>query len=168
MFGKLFAFAIPLLILIIWVGISIWIAIKSGNIHIPEIKSWIITPLKALAWGVLSYFFVKIVAYFQLEEPGDLNEDAKRVMDAHPEYKFVILGHTHNPEQFEYKGSWFYNTGTWIPIVEISSAEIRWDKTFTFIHLTKDETGGYSPSALQRWNDDSTRLDPIVLIHKKK
>jgi predicted phosphodiesterase len=168
MFGKLLAFAIPLLILIIWAAISIWGAIKSGNIHIPELNSWIITPLKALAWGILSYFFVKIVAYFQLAEPEYLNEDAKKVMDAHPEYRFVIMGHTHNPDQFEYKGSWFYNTGTWIPIIEITNSDIRWDKTFTFIHLVKDNAGGYKSSVLQRWNDDGSRFDPVVLINKKK
>lgn len=168
MFGKLMAFAIPLLILIIWIGISVWVLLKSGNIHLPELKSWMITPVKALAWGVLSYFFVKIVAYFQLEEPGDLNEDARKIMDSHPGYKFVIMGHTHNPDQFEYKSNWLYNTGTWIPIVETSNSEIRLDKTFTFIHLTMNDAGGYLPSPLQRWNDDSSRFDPVVLIHKKK
>jgi hypothetical protein len=168
MFGKLLAFAIPLLVLIIWSAISIWDAVKSGNIHIPQLNSWIIIPLKALAWGILSFFFVKIVAYFQLAEPEYLNEDAKKVIDAHPEYRFVIMGHTHNPDQFEYKGSWFYNTGTWIPIIEISNSDIRWDKTFTFIHLVKDNAGGYKSSVLQRWNDDGSRFDPIVLINKKK
>jgi hypothetical protein len=168
MFGKLLAFAIPLLFLIVWVGISIWFAISSGNIHIPDLNSWIITPLKAISWGILSFFFVKIVAYFQLAEPEHLNEDAKIIMDIHPEYKFVILGHTHNPEQFEYKGSWFYNTGTWIPIIEISNSEIRWDKTFALIHLVLDDSGGFIPSSLQRWNDDGARFDPLVLIKKKK
>jgi UDP-2,3-diacylglucosamine pyrophosphatase LpxH len=168
MFGKLLAFAIPLLVLIIWAAISIWSAIKSGNIHIPELDSWIVTSLKTLIWGAFSYFFVKIVAYFQLAEPEYLNEDVKKIMDAHPEYKFVILGHTHNPDQFEYKGSWYYNIGTWIPIIELSSSEIRWDKTFGFIHLVKNSTGEYMPSALERWNDDSSRFDKITLIHIRK
>ena len=168
MFGKLLAFSIPLLVLIIWGGISAWFAIKTGSIHIPELKSWMITPLRTVAWGILSYFFVKMVAYFQLAEPEYLNEDAIKIIDASPEYKFVIFGHTHNPDQFEYKGSWFYNTGTWIPIVEISNAEIRLDKTFTFIHLAENDTGGYKSSVLQRWNDDSSRFDPLVLIQKKK
>jgi predicted phosphodiesterase len=168
MFGKLLAFAIPMLILIVWIGISVWGDIKSGNIHIQELNSWVITTFKAISWGILTYLFVKLVAYFQLAEPQDLNEDAKIIMDAHPEYKFVIFGHTHNPEQFEYNGSWFYNTGTWIPIIEISNSEIRWDKTFSFIHLVSDDAGAYIPSALQRWNDDSSRFDPIVLISKKK
>lgn len=168
MFGKLFAFAIPLLILVIWIGISIWMAIKTGELHIPALKSWMITPLKTLVWGILSFFFVKIAAWFQLTEPEDLNEDAKKIIDTHPEYKFVIMGHTHNPDQFEYHYSWFFDTGTWIPIVEVSSSEIRWDKTFSFIHLTKDSTGEYLTSGLQRWNDDSARVDKIVLIQKKK
>jgi UDP-2,3-diacylglucosamine pyrophosphatase LpxH len=168
MFGKLLVYAIPLIILIIWIGISIAISIKSGNIHIPELNSWIINPLKAISWGILSYLFVKLAAYFQLIEPEHLNEEAKKIMYIHPEYKFVVFGHTHNPEQFEYKGSWFYNTGTWIPMIEISNSEIRWDKTFSFLHLEKGDTGGLVPLALQRWNDDSERFDQIVLINKKK
>jgi UDP-2,3-diacylglucosamine pyrophosphatase LpxH len=168
MFGKLLAFSIPLLFLLIWGGISIWAAINTGNIHIPELKSWMITPLKTLVWGILSYFFVKMVAFFQLQEPGYLNEDAIEIIDANPEYKFVIFGHTHNPDQFEYKGSWFYNTGTWIPIVEISNAEIRMDKTFSFVHLAENDTGVYKSQPLQRWNDDSSRFDRLILIHKKE
>jgi len=167
MFGKLLAFTIPLLILIIWAAISIWAAIKSGSIHIPELSGWLVTALKAIIWGISSYFFVKIVAYFQLAEPEYLDIDVKKIMDAHPEYKFVILGHTHNPDQFEYKGSWYYNTGTWIPIIEITSSELRWDKTFGFIHLVNNSSGDFMPSPLERWNDDSSRVDKVTLIHIK-
>ena len=168
MFGRLFAFAIPLLILIIGIVITLWIGLKSGDIYIPEIKIRMILPLLILSLGISSFFLAKIVAWFQLKEPGDLNADAKKIMDTHPGYKFVIFGHTHNPEQFEYNEKWFYDTGTWIPIVEVSNAEIRWDKTFSFIHLTKDNTGRYIGSGLQRWNDDSGRFDRLVLIHKKE
>jgi UDP-2,3-diacylglucosamine pyrophosphatase LpxH len=167
MFGKLLAFAVPLLVLIIWIGISIWIGIKSGDVNMPELKGWMITPLKTLAWAIISYFFVKIAAWFQLNEPGDLNVEAKKIIDDHPEYKFVIFGHTHNPEQFESGGSWFFNTGTWIPIVEVSNAEIRWDKTFSFVHLSLDSAGHYKTTGLQRWNDDSGRIEKLVLINRK-
>jgi UDP-2,3-diacylglucosamine pyrophosphatase LpxH len=168
LFGKLIAFAFPLLILIIWIGISVITDINTGNFHIHGLNSWIITALKVISWGFLTYLFVKLVAYLQLSESPDLNDEARKVIDTHPEYKFVIFGHTHDPEQFEYKGSWYYNTGTWIPIIEISNSEIRWDKTFTFIHLVSDDAGGYKTSALQRWNDDGTRIDRIILINKKK
>jgi UDP-2,3-diacylglucosamine pyrophosphatase LpxH len=167
MFGKLLAFSIPLLILVLWGIISIWLSVKSGTVYIPEIKIWMITPLKTLILGILSFLFVKMIAFFQLEEKDNINEEAAKIIEAHPEYKFVIFGHTHNPEQFEYNESWYYNTGTWIPMVEINNAEIRMDKTFTFSHLTADKTGVYIPSALKRWNDDSSRFDNLVLINKK-
>ncbi len=167
MFGRLIAFAVPLIILLIWIGISIWYAINSGTIHLPELNNWMITPLKSLFWGVISFFFVKIIAYFQLGEKEDLNDDAKKIINAHPEDKFVILGHTHNPEQFEYKGCWYFNTGTWIPIVEVSDIEIRWDKTFSLIHLAKDYQGVYKIPVLQRWNNDSSRFELLALINKK-
>jgi UDP-2,3-diacylglucosamine pyrophosphatase LpxH len=168
MFGKLLAFAIPLLILIVWISISIGASITSGNYPMHEHNNWIIILLKVLSWGILSYLFVKLTAHLQLSEPAYLTEDARKVMDSHPEYKFVIFGHTHNPDQFEYRGSWFYNTGTWIPMVEISNSEIRLDKTFSLIHLVSDGTGGYIASPVLRWNDDSGRFDAVVLINKKK
>jgi hypothetical protein len=167
MFGKFLAFAVPLLVLIIWIGISIWISIRSGDLNLPDLKGWMITPLKTLAWAIISYFFVKITAWFQLNEPGDLNDEAKKIIDEHPQYGVVIFGHTHNPDQFEYGKSWFFNTGTWIPIVEVSNAEIRWDKTFSFVHLSSDNSGSYIATGLQRWNDDSGRIEKLVLINKK-
>ena len=40
------------------------------------------------------------------------------------------MGHTHDPDQFQIDGKWFYNTGTWIPILGTSSAELRRDRMF--------------------------------------
>ena len=83
----------------------------------------------------------------------------------------MTMGHTHNPgEYLFYTDRRFYNTGTWIPIIEISTAEVREDKTYTFLHLTRDSEGKLQPPferLLQRWNDDAVRADPQILVERK-
>ena len=58
----------------------------------------------------------------------------------HPELRFISFGHTHNPEQFRMDDRWYYNAGTWIPVIEARSEAVREDKTYTFVHLKQDGT----------------------------
>jgi len=78
------------------------------------------------------------------------------------------MGHTHNPEQFREQERWYFNTGTWIPIVEASSQAIREDRTYTYLHFRHDETGALQPAVLMRWNDDARSSEPLVLLCPKK
>ncbi|HSB09919.1 MAG TPA: hypothetical protein VLM38_10575 [Blastocatellia bacterium] len=128
--------------------------------------SW---PLIVLEWvGALAgiYALVQALTYAQLKEPDSLAKFAKRRLDENSAYRLVTFGHTHNPDQFEERGRWFYNTGTWIPIVEATSAELREDKTFTFLHLSSDSAGRLQPGVLERWDDDGNRAEPVVLIRR--
>ena len=81
------------------------------------------------------------------------------------------MGHTHNPGQYLFdKDKRFYNTGTWIPIIETSTADIREDKTYSFLHLIRDENNKLVPAGtglLQRWNDDGGRQENLVLVKRK-
>jgi hypothetical protein len=85
------------------------------------------------------------------------------------------MGHTHNPGEYTFKMSKndcrrFYNTGTWIPVVELSTADIRDDKTYTFLYLERDVNGKLRPGCdglLQRWNDDAGRAEPQRLVQRK-
>jgi UDP-2,3-diacylglucosamine pyrophosphatase LpxH len=125
--------------------------------------------LIAFEWlGVLAaiYFVIQALSYTQLKEPDSLAEFAQRRMDENRNYRLVTFGHTHNPDQFEDRGRWFYNTGTWIPIVETNSAEIRSDNTFMFLHLACDPTGKLTPGVLQRWDDVANRAEPMLLIRR--
>jgi uncharacterized protein (DUF362 family) len=167
MFRRVFIFTIPVLLFLLWLLLSLLFWIYSDEINLPELKDWIITPLKTVVLGVISYLFVKIIANNKLKEPDFLTVDAKKIIKGNPNYRFVLLGHTHNPDSFEYKDCWFYNTGTWIPIVEISTTNIRSDKTFTLVHLTVTADGNFESSHVQRWNDDSGRVEPVVLIQNK-
>jgi uncharacterized protein (DUF362 family)/UDP-2,3-diacylglucosamine pyrophosphatase LpxH len=166
-FRMIFIFTIPVLLFLLWLILTVVYQINAGEINLPELKVWIITPLKAVILAVLSYLFVKIIAYFKLKEPDSLTDDAKKIIEKNPDYRFVVFGHTHNPDSIEYNGCWVYNTGTWVPIVEISTTNIRPDKTFTFVHLIKTADGKFKSPHMQRWNDDSGRIEPIVLIQDK-
>ena len=114
-----------------------------------------------------SYLLSRIVSYYQLAEPDMLNEPARRIMEKHPEYKFVTMGHTHNPDQFQIGGRWYYNTGTWIPIVESDSAAVRSDKTYTFLHFRRSEAGDILPTVLERWDDEAGAARELVIVQPK-
>ena len=113
---------------------------------------------------VLSYFLGRLVAYLQLREPGDLDEPARQLLRELPRYRLATFGHTHNPTQFNLGKSRYCNTGTWIPVVEISTAELREDRTYTFLELHFEADGLVGEPFLQRWNDDAGRADPLVVI----
>jgi hypothetical protein len=61
---------------------------------------------------------------------------------------------------------WYYNTGTWIPIFETSSADVRQDKTYTFLAIDCGSVP-VCKGKLQRWNDDAGRIDTMNLNDKK-
>ena len=81
------------------------------------------------------------------------------------------MGHTHNPGEYILKkGQRFYNTGTWIPVIETSDASVRNGFSYTFLHLDRDSANNLKPAnanLLQRWNDDAGRADPQLLIERK-
>jgi hypothetical protein len=122
---------------------------------------------KSFAALTASYFLSRLVAYFQLAEPFTLAPFARPILATHPRYQLIAMGHTHNPEQFNEDGRWFYNTGTWIPIVETSSGELREDKTYAFLHIRRDSSGGLQPSVLERWDDEAGRSEELVIVEKK-
>lgn len=108
----------------------------------------------------------RILARFQLAEPDSLNKFGERVL-RNPDYRIVTMGHTHNPDQLEIGGRWFYNTGTWIPIIEATSSSLRNDDMFCFLHLRRNESARLVPGRLQRWNDAAERADPLILVRNE-
>lgn len=117
----------------------------------------------SFGWLILSYVLARILARFQLTEPDSLNAFGERVL-RNPDYRIVTMGHTHNPDQFQIGGRWFYNTGTWIPIIEATSSSLRGDDTFCFLHLRRNGAGRLQPGKLQRWNDTAQRADPLTIV----
>jgi predicted phosphodiesterase len=102
-----------------------------------------------------------------LKSPPTLSLHAKEIMMKNPSVEAVLFGHTHDPEQKDLgDNKWYFNTGTWIPIFETSSADVRQDKTYTFIAIDPMEQPPRR-ERLQRWNDDALRIDQMNLNDKK-
>ena len=127
------------------------------------------TALVNTGWSILSliisYGIGRLVVWLNLTEPDDLNKDARNKLRENKPYRLITFGHTHNPDQFKDDGRWFYNTGTWIPIVELSNAQIREDKTYTFLHLKPDSSGKLE-GELSRWDDEAERPESAVVIRR--
>ena len=121
---------------------------------------------KSTALLVASYALARLTAYFQIEEPDSLWTDARALMGKEPAYRQVTLGHTHNPEQRDHEGRWFFNTGTWVPIIETDSAQVREDRTYTYLHVPSDD-GRLATGRLLRWNDDAGRSEPALIVRRQ-
>jgi len=167
------ALAIPFAILFFhWKEVLIpWISsLFSNQNQTPGVAGFLertgLEAVQSLGLMILSYFLSRIVSALHLEEPTSLAENARDVFRKSKEYKIITFGHTHDPEQFVEGNRWFYNTGTWIPIVEATSGDIREDKTYTFVHLDRDAFNRFVPRPVLRWDDDAGRIEELVLINR--
>lgn len=166
----LFVIVLPLVItgLAIWHGWSSALfkgAVAQKNTSL--ITTQILGVLKNAGFLFLSYIFGRILVFVKLKAPWSFYPDALKVITEDPRLKIITFGHTHNPEQQAGQHTWYYNTGTWIPVYESTSASVRFDKTFTFLHIARDPMGGLLSQPLQRWNDDALRSEPMILTDKK-
>jgi UDP-2,3-diacylglucosamine pyrophosphatase LpxH len=122
--------------------------------------------LKNFGFLFLSYIFGRIMAMAGLKAPPSLSGHAEEIMQKNPSVEAVLFGHTHDPQQKKIMDNkWYFNTGTWIPIFETSSADVRLDKTYTFIAVNCNESPACREK-LQRWNDDAERIDTMNLNDK--
>lgn len=140
----------------------------------PGVWQSILGELKNLLFLSLSYFIGRLFAMLQISAPSSLSPNASRIFAENPHLQLVTFGHTHNPEQFNIpevgsgdKGKRYCNTGAWIPVYEMDAADIRLDRTYTFLHLHEDNIGDVTTRGLCRWNDDAMRVDALALIDKK-
>lgn len=182
MFKKVFFMFFVLLLPIVLFFLS-----YSGNIealqglhaHLKEFYSKIVPdflekPLLNLLRGFgslfLSYALARFVGWLQTEQLSSLDNFAIKRNEGSG-FRLMTMGHTHNPGQYLFdSGTRFFNTGTWIPIIENSTAEVREDKTYVFLHLERDSSGrlvSANNNCLQRWNDDACRPETLVLVQRK-
>jgi UDP-2,3-diacylglucosamine pyrophosphatase LpxH len=177
----MFRRVVPLLLaaipVILYIGWLVYPLLTKGSTQPAKTGIWntiLATALKSLGSAgslILSYFLARLVGWLQLTEPSSLDAYARHVcLLSHRAYPVMSMGHTHNPSAYdpEAKGA-FYNTGTWIPVIETSTLDVREDKMYTFLHLERDRNGGLVvvPNHLERWNDDGGRPDPQLLIRPK-
>ena len=131
------------------------------------ILGMLFSALENIATLILSYFLGRLFAMLKLSSPDSLYPNAQRAMEDHPETMIATFGHTHDPEQKSSHTKRYYNTGTWIPVVESDAADVRLDKTYTFLWLTRDRNGDFGKTDLFRWNDDAERVDALILMDRK-
>lgn len=166
----LFVIVVPVLITLFaiwqgWNGTLFKAAVSQKNTSF--ISQQLLGVARNLGFLFLSYIFGRILVFVKLKAPHSFYPDALNILMDNPGLKIATLGHTHNPEQ-QYDGdTYYYNTGTWIPVYESSSASVRFDKTFTFLQISRDADGLPLSHPLQRWNDDALRSDPLILTDKK-
>jgi UDP-2,3-diacylglucosamine pyrophosphatase LpxH len=147
---------------------AIWQTIKgNGSGEAPGgIAAQGLNILKNFGFLFLSYIFGRIMAMAGLKAPPSLSIHAKEIIEKNPSVEAVIFGHTHDPEQKQLgNDKWYFNTGTWIPIFETSSADVRLDRTYTFIAVNCNQQPACK-ERLQRWNDDAERIDTMTLNDK--
>jgi UDP-2,3-diacylglucosamine pyrophosphatase LpxH len=168
MFSQLFWFfllVIAPVVLIAWLIFGSGLDLGLTTLSQPQgfLHKTVLNSLTSLGGMVFSYVLARFVSWLNLVEPSNLTKYARKKLAEMHQDRLITFGHTHNPDQFRQGEQWFFNTGTWIPIVEISSAALREDKTYTFLHLRPDCNGRLS-GALWRWNDDSGRAEGAVVI----
>lgn len=172
MWYEVFKYALTFFLIIVLplviTGYAIYRSLPNGlSLNDP---SWVLQQLlnlgKNLGFLFLSYLFGRIMTLVKLNPPTSFVEYAENILNNNAELEVVTFGHTHNPEQRNINGKWYLNTGTWMPVFEASSADIRMDKTYTFLHFDYNNNTELRIHPLQRWNDDALRDDDLSLIDK--
>jgi len=148
---------------------ALWSALVAPSGAPTTAGAWLLASVEGLlrtaATLVLSYASGRLAARLQIEQPDTLDSDAREAFQRNPSWELATFGHTHNPEQRLHGSRWFFNTGTWVPIIETDSAELRLDKTYTYLHLQFAE-GRLTPGGLRRWNDDAQRSEPALIVRR--
>jgi UDP-2,3-diacylglucosamine pyrophosphatase LpxH len=174
MWWQVFKYAITfILIIVLPLAITVFAIYKSLPQALPAHKntSWLLQQIlnsgKNLGLLLLSYVFGRIMTFIKLRGPDSFAANAEDIFKKNNQLQVVTFGHTHNAEQKVMRGKWYFNTGTWMPVFETSSANIRIDKTYTFLQLEQGQNGTLKHQSLQRWNDDALRDDNLSLIENK-
>ena len=167
-FKYLLQFVVIVVLPVLITGYAIYQSVRNntGGISTEGAPRFLLNLVQNFGFLFLSYIFGRIMAMTGMKAPASFSFRAEEIIKENPTIEAVIFGHTHNPEQkkISEKG-WYFNTGTWIPVFETSSADVRIDKTYTFIAINPNEEPPCS-ERLQRWNDDAGRIDNMSLNDK--
>lgn len=142
------------------------------------------TAIQTCAAFAASALLPRLLTHFGLTEPTELFEHARRCVqreNAAPAARagrendksaraakldIVTFGHTHDPDVVIEDDVRYFNTGTWIPIVETSATSLRTDRSYTFLKVT--ERGGRAWGDLLRWNDDARRSEALPVVQRPR
>jgi UDP-2,3-diacylglucosamine pyrophosphatase LpxH len=120
-----------------------------------------------IIWSILSFVIMKILSHYDLEVPSYYSKEAEKLLKNDPKIKLYTVGHSHNPQQLKLGDQVFYNTGTWIPLLEWNSSDIRLNIMFSFVYIKINADKSIQSSFL-RWNRERRDIDDIILIENRK
>lgn len=78
---------------------------------------------------------------------------AKKILDSNPEYKAVVMGHSHVLEWRRYSGGRYYlNSGTWNTIPSINPAQYENIKKLSYVHIDIHvKSGTFRDISVKEW-----------------
>ena len=80
----------------------------------------------------------------------DLEKEARALLDATPDIKTIIFGHTHKPMNKVYlDGKQYINTGTWTKMINLDWRTIGQQFCLTFAHV--EFRDGQAECDLRHW-----------------
>ncbi len=173
MFSRMLWYVVPAVaVLGLFLGaaadrMNAWWGMWSAFLSIPLVKVFA-GPFQCIVGSALSFAFIRFIGFFKLSEAEYLEEDGRKYFQSNGgRYRLVCFGHTHNPDQLICGNERYWNSGTWIPIIEATSAQVRHDRTYTVVRFGRDPNGEMSAHDLMRWNDDAGRLETVPILGKE-
>lgn len=133
---------------------------KAHFLKIPEFNR-----LENMGLFLISFILSRASTYIQLEEPASLYNYARRKFTENTKYRLITFGHTHNPEVFNSNDQWFFNTGSWIPTVELLASESRSERSYTFLHIFSTKKDKMESGCLKQWSIEKDL--PVVIASLK-
>lgn len=164
-FKYLFDIFIVIILPVLITAFAIWQqrGLFKGDGEPSFIVNQVLMVLRNFGFLFLSYIFGRLLAMARLSAPKSLFPFAKTILDENKSLEIITFGHSHTPEQCNYSNRWYFNTGTWMPVYDISMADVRLDKTFTYLYIQQNHNGEIISKELMRWNDDALRPENMVL-----
>lgn len=124
--------------------------------------TYFIDQVKKVAFLSLSYVLGRIIGMLQLAPLSIFAAAAEKFIMQYGKLTPVSSEDIHDLKSMHRGAKWYINSGTWIPIYELSAPDVQLEKTYTFLYL---KTMDQEP-VLERWNGDAGRAEPLVLKRK--
>ncbi len=162
--GKKFAVALGTILVLsfIWSLFSEWILNSEMNLILRTTLSWIFNYsfiLLGLIWVLMTLRPTKVGISYRETEPKVLQRKAARIAKI-LNVKYIVFGHSHIEDVWKVPGrnTWYYNTGTWTPIIDEERYTVRPDIQFPLLLVENAQ------AKLMRWNDEAGELDEMPIL----
>jgi len=154
-----------LLFSFLWSLVSGWILSSHTNLFFRTTFSLLID-FSFILLGLLLLVFTlrpsKTGTRSQEAEPKTLRKKAARIAEI-LDVKYITFGHTHMEDVWKVPGrdTWYFNTGTWIPLIDDELRTLRPDRHYPVMILEGDK------ATLRRWNEATGELEELPLLEDR-